>query len=140
MENYLTRLKAAGYKLTPRRKAIIEIFRECDSHLTPEEVWEKLKEKFDRCGLPGVYRNLESLVDCGVLARVQQFDRKKHYGLCTAEQGSHHHHITCIRCGKVEDIPNCAIQGIKNLKGYRVVSHFMQVNGICTSCLKGPGG
>ena len=137
MEQYLEKLKEGGFKLTPRRQAIVELFVKSKGHLTPEEVWERLKKKFDHCGLPGVYRNLESLVECGILTRIQQFDRTKHYGLCAAAHGSHHHHhITCVKCGKVDAIQDCAISGIKKIKGFKVVNHFMQVNGICAGCSK----
>ena len=137
MDHYLEKLKEGGFKLTPRRQAIIELFVGGKSHLTPEEVWERLKKQFDQCGLPSVYRNLESLVECGILTRIQQFDRKKHYGLCSAAHGDHHHHhITCIKCGKVDEIKDCAINDSKKIKGYKIVSHFMQVNGICAGCSK----
>ena len=134
MQQYVKKLKEGGYKLTPRRKAIIRLFSECGTHMTPEEVLNKLKKTFSRCGFPGVYRNLESLVGCGILTRIQKFDRKKHYGLCPAGQEKHHHHINCIRCGKLEVIDECAISGINEIKGYRVISHFLQVEGICAKC------
>lgn len=137
MDQLLEKLKEGGLKLTPRRQAIIRLFMDCGSHLTPEEVWSKLKKKFQHCGLPSVYRNLESLVECGILTRIQQFDRKKHYGLCLSIHGSHHHHITCIKCGKVDEIKDCAIKDAKKINGYKVVSHFMQVNGVCSGCSKG---
>ncbi len=137
LDQLLEKLKEAGLKLTPRRQAIIGFFIDCGSHLTPEEVWSKLKRKFERCGLPSVYRNLESLVECGILTRIQQFDRKKHYGLCSTVHGVHHHHITCIKCGKVDEIKDCAIKDARKINGYKVVSHFMQVNGICAGCSKG---
>ena len=138
MNQHLEKLKEGGFKLTPRRQAIIELFVDCSSHLTPEDVWEKLKKEFKKCGLPGVYRNLESLVECGILTRIQQFDRRKHYGLCCAnEHEHHHHHIICIQCGKVDEIRHCAIDAATKIKGYTVVSHFMQVNGVCAQCAKG---
>jgi Fe2+ or Zn2+ uptake regulation protein len=137
LDQYLEKLKEGGFKLTPRRQAIIELFVDGKSHSTPEEVWAKLKKQFDRCGLPSVYRNLESLVECGVLTRIQQFDRKKHYGLCSAAHGDHHHHhITCVKCGKVDEIKDCAIKDTKKINGYKIVSHFMQVNGVCSGCSK----
>lgn len=135
MEHYLKKLKTRGFKITPRRRAIIALFTDCRIHLTPEAVWKKLKVKFVRCGLPGIYRNLESLVECGILTRIQQFDGKRHYGLCTAKH-AHHHHITCVRCGKVEEIFDCALSNKKKIKGYKVISHFMQVNGLCSKCAK----
>jgi Fur family transcriptional regulator, ferric uptake regulator len=136
MKEYIARLRERGYKLTPRRKAIVATFIECNSHLTPEAVWQRLRKDFARCGLPGVYRNLESLVECGVLTRIQQFDRKKHYALCTAARAGHHHHITCIQCGKVDAITECALGHKKKLKGYTVMNHYMQVNGICGECAR----
>ena len=134
MESYFEILRKKGFKITPRRQAIIEIFSESKSHLTPENVWAKLSERFEKCGLPSVYRNLESLEECGILTRIQQLDRKMHYALCPAEQG-HHHHITCVKCGYVEDFEDdCHLAHLKRLGSFKIVSHFVQVNGICEKC------
>lgn len=135
MDYYFEKLREGGFKLTPRREAIIKLFIKADTHLSPEDVWNKLKKQFDRCGFPSVYRNLESLVECGILTRIQQFDRKKHYGVCTLPHDRHHHHIICVKCGKVEEITDCAIENRKKINGYKVVSHFMQVDGVCAQCL-----
>lgn len=131
--HFLEKIKKAGFKLTPRRRAIIELFIAHETHLTPEDVRSELKKKIKRCGFPGVYRNLEALADCGVLVRVQRFDRKRHYGLCCLGHG-HHHHIVCVKCGRVEEMKDCLLDGAKKIKGYKVVSHFIQVNGICGDC------
>ncbi len=133
---YIEVLKDKGFKVTPRRKAIINIFITSNSHLTADEVWDRLSKKFDRCGIPSVYRNLETLAECGVLTKIQQFDRKKHYGLCSfAGHDEHHHHIICVKCGKVEEIKECALIQKRYINGYKVVRHFMQVDGICDKCL-----
>ena len=134
MENYLIKMRENRLKLTPLRKAIIKLFIDSDSHMTPEDVWNKLRNKFRQCGLPSIYRNLESMVACGILTRIQIFDRKKHYGLCNSEKEHHHHHIVCIKCGRVDTIDECAITDIKKIRGYKIVSHYMQVNGICENC------
>ncbi len=136
MKPYIDILKNKGLKITPRRKAIIDIFVNCHKHLTSEGVWSLLSNEFDKCGLPSVYRNLETLVECGILTRIQQFDRKKHYGLCTEHHNHPHHHITCISCGKVEELGACEMDNKRIIKGYKVVNHFMQVNGICAGCSK----
>ncbi len=135
MNEYFDSLRTQGFKMTPRRKAIIEFFVEQNRHLTAEDVWTGLNEEFEKWGLPGVYRNLETLVECGILVRVQMFDRKKHYGLCETGNSSHHHHIICIKCGMVKDISACCMTAIENVSGFRVISHFMQVNGICERCM-----
>ncbi|MDD5021772.1 MAG: transcriptional repressor, partial [Endomicrobiaceae bacterium] len=56
------------------------------------------------------------------------------YGLCHCGHDEHHHHITCIKCGKVDEITDCALHGVKKINGYKVISHFIQVNGICSEC------
>ena len=135
MDYYLDKMKTAGLKTTPRRKAIVGIFLHCKHHMTPEDLWLRLKKRFKRCGLPGVYRNLESLAGCGVLTRVQKFDRKKHYGLCLARGNQHHHHIVCVKCGRIEDISFCSYSQTKKIKGFKIISHYVQLNGICAGCL-----
>ena len=135
MECYIDKLREKGLKVTPRRMAIVKIFLANKTHLTPEEVWSRLSKEFDKCGLPSVYRNLETLVECGVLTRIQQFDRKMHYALCGPEHGHHRHHITCVECGRVEDIEDCAFPDHKKIKGFKILNHFFQVNGVCEECL-----
>ena len=133
---YIKVLKLKGFKVTPRRKAIINIFINTNSHFTPEDVWYRLNKEFDRCGLPSVYRNLEILAECGILIKIEQSDRKKHYALCSfVLNDEHQHHIVCVKCGKVEAIRDCAIENKKYINGYKVVRHFMQVDGICEKCL-----
>jgi len=134
LDYYLEKIKKGGLKLTPLRKAIVKLFVDHGSHMTPEDSWLGLKGRFKQCGLPSVYRNLESLVECGILTRIQQFDNKKHYGLCTSKKEHHHHHIVCIECGRVDAINDCAITQKKKIKGYRIVSHYVQVNGVCEGC------
>lgn len=134
MDHYFEKIRGNGLKLTPLRKAIVKLFIDQVSHMTPEDVWSGLKGRIKPCGLPSVYRNLENLVKCGILTRIQQFDNKKHYGLCTSTKNHHHHHIVCIDCGRVDPISECAIPRKKKIRGYRVVNHYVQVNGICEDC------
>jgi Fur family transcriptional regulator, ferric uptake regulator len=137
MKEYVTKLRENRLKLTPRRVAIIELFQAAKRHLTPEEVWKRLKKRFNTCGFPTIYRNLESLVACGVLVKIQKFDRKRHYGLCTARKNTHHHHIVCVKCGRVDNIPGCEFSHVRTINGYTLLSHYIQLNGVCSSCGNG---
>ncbi|MBD3274108.1 MAG: transcriptional repressor [Candidatus Marinimicrobia bacterium] len=134
MEKYLRKLKDHGLKVTERRKGIIQIFKEKGVHLTPHEVWKELQSRIDKCGLPSIYRNLESLTECGILTRIEEHDNERHYALCSADREEHHHHITCVECGKVEALNLCMLQDRQQINGYEIVDHFMQVNGICSDC------
>ena len=105
MKELLDKLRAGGYKVTPRRKAIIELFSRKGGTFSPQDVQEVLKERIGKCGLPGVYRNLETLASCGVLFRIADFGGERRYALCGVDTSEgHHHHIVCVSCGKVGKI------------------------------------
>src|SRR5208283_3933591 len=115
---HIQKLKAQKLKITPKRQAILEYFIKEGCYLTPEQVWEKLKKSFKHLGYPGVYRNLESFKDCGILTKIQREDRRLYYALCNIHEGHlHHHHIVCIKCGKVDDVEGCVLSGVKNAGG-----------------------
>jgi len=133
-QSYARKLREHDLKLTPRRLAIIKLFSRKRKYLTPEAVWRALRKEFSRCGLPGIYRNLEQLADCGILTKIQRFDRKRHYGLCTVEGARHHHHIICVKCGKVGEVSCPDRFSGASVEGFKVLSHFVQLEGICSDC------
>ncbi len=135
MSDYLSKLRENGLKVTPKRLAIIDFFAEKNCALTPEEVWVPLKKKFGQLGLPSVYRNLEALADCGILTRIHQFDNKRHYALCPCNP-YHNYHIVCSECGKVEQVEDNLLEGLTEVKGFKVLNHFLQLEGICETCEK----
>jgi len=131
---YLRKLKQDHFKITPKRRAILDLFDKKDKCLTPEIIWDHLKKTFKQSGLPSVYRNLDLFVKQGILIRIDRDERKRYYALCHDHSGHHHHHIVCVECGKVDDFPVCHFPDIKDVKGYKVLSHSMQINGICKAC------
>lgn len=134
MSDCSKQLREHGFKVTPKREAIVEFFEKKQRSLTPEEVWEPLKKRFGRLGLPSVYRNLETLVECGILTRIHSFDNRRHYALCHAHDGHHHHHVVCLRCGKVGEYEGCGLKDIRKAGGFRVTRHFLQLEGFCEDC------
>ena len=132
---HIHKLKEQKLKVTPKRQAILDCFIKEGSHLTPEQVWGKLKKNFKQLGFPSIYRNLEIFADCGILVKIQRDDRRLYYALCQShEKTHHHHHIVCIKCGKVDDVQGCAIAGIKSASGYKILKHFVQLEGLCPRC------
>lgn len=117
---------------------MLEMLADEPAYLSPEDVWDRLKEQFKNIGLPTVYRNLEDLSNGGVIIKVIHPDRKLYYFYC--RNTDHHHHFVCVSCRKVEDIRFCGMKEIEDeikntLKGH-AVSHLLQVYGFCSRCLK----
>lgn len=139
MSEELTKsLKQLNLKVTPKRIAIIEILMKEPGYLSPEEIWRKMKIQFNRIGLPTVYRNLEELADGNIISKITHPNRQLYYFFCGNNE--HHHHFVCLSCRNVDDINFCAIhelrKEVKKKLNAQVVSHILQVNGLCKECLK----
>lgn len=135
MQQALESIRNAGLKLTSRRKEIVQLFAEARKPLSPQEVQDQLLHRFEKCGLPGVYRNLEALADCGLLVRLAGFGRERKYAFCPGGDKHHHHHIVCVSCGKVGHVEGCHYHEGLMLGEFRLLSHILQFEGICEHCM-----
>lgn len=137
-ENYIARLKRNGHRVTPKVRAVIELFLDCGTVLDPFEVQTKLQKRFKGIGLPTIYRILEGLAGCGILLTATNDERHLRYYICRDIDGGHHHHFICRKCGKVEEVNLCLMEKVsayvkRHLKA-TVQSHFLQIEGLCVQC------
>ncbi|MBU4251777.1 MAG: transcriptional repressor [Candidatus Omnitrophica bacterium] len=137
IELYLQQLKEQGFKITPKRKAIIELFSKKKSYLSPQEVLEKLTNNFPGISVSTVYRILEELQDAGILVKIGHEDRQLYYSLCRMPD-QHHHHFICRKCRRVEEVDLCNFKEFerfisKNLD-CKVENHSVQIGGLCSRC------
>ncbi len=135
-DKHILRLKERGFKLTPKRLQILRIFQGSRRFMSPEEIFKAISGKFRRASFPSVYRNLETLCDAGILAKVSRPDRRLYYALCGEKKGRHHHHIVCTECGKIGELLECGLSGRKTIAGFTITGHFIQLEGICSECRK----
>jgi Fur family zinc uptake transcriptional regulator/Fur family ferric uptake transcriptional regulator len=135
-QEHAAALKAANMKATPKRLAILEMLDGATGYASPEELWKRLRDRFDRLGLPTVYRNLEELAASGVISKVIHPNRQLYYYFCRNRE--HHHHFVCLSCRKVEDLPACGLEALERevseKHGGKVLSHILQLNGLCGGC------
>ncbi len=134
-------LKNSNLKATPKRLALMSLLAKASVYLGPQKIWDALRKEFKTLGLPTVYRNLEELVDAGLVTRIHHPNRQLYYYLC--QNPSHHHHFICLECGRVEDIDFCAeaqlAKEVNRKHQGKVLSHVLQVNGLCRLCMNGRG-
>ncbi len=59
-------------------------------------------------------------------------------------QGEHHDHILCVKCGKVEEFVDEVIEqrqhDIADKAGYTMTDHCLYIYGICADCQKEESG
>ncbi|HEY6837909.1 MAG TPA: Fur family transcriptional regulator [Geobacteraceae bacterium] len=135
-DHHMRALKDLKLKATPKRLAILDHLSREPIYRSPEDVWHCLKGEFGRLGLPTVYRNLEELAAGGVISKVLHPNRQLYYFYCRNRE--HHHHFICMACRRVEDLQTCAAEALEREVGEKiggmVLSHIVQVNGLCRDC------
>ena len=127
-------LKTAGLKATVPRLKIINLFeRSRERHLTAEEVCRLLREEGLDIGLATVYRVLTQFEQAGLLIR-HHFESGK--AVFELNEGSHHDHLVCLQCGRVEEFYDAEIekrqQKIARERGFAISEHALYLYADCT--------
>ena len=129
-------LKSTGLKATLPRLKILEIFQKGEQrHMTAEDVFRVLLLEHSDIGLATVYRVLTQFEQAGILERSHFESGKAVYEL---NEGTHHDHLICTSCGKVEEFFDAEIerrqQMIAKDKGWILQDHAMSLYGLCGDC------
>jgi Fe2+ or Zn2+ uptake regulation protein len=139
-------LRKSGYKATPPRIAIMGMFAKNKHPLSAQGVVEHLRAERGRTAKidqATVYRTLKSLKEKGILRTVDLRHNHAHYELATLGD---HHHIICLRCGKIEDVPHHGVEAmertiIQNSKHFAEIrQHALEFYGICKACARRGAG
>jgi Fur family transcriptional regulator, ferric uptake regulator len=129
-------LKNAGLKATLPRLKILELFENSDErHLSAEDVYKVLLNAGDDVGLATVYRVLTQFEDAGLLVR-HHFESGK--AVFELNEGDHHDHIVCVKCGRVEEFFDEEIErrqkeAAESL-GFKMQEHSLMIYGVCDKC------
>jgi len=127
-------LKTAGLKATVPRLKIINLFESSrERHLTAEEVYRLLRADGFDIGLATVYRVLTQFEQAGLLMR-HHFESGK--AVFELNEGSHHDHLVCMQCGRVEELYDAEIEKrqhkIAAERGFSISEHALYLYADCT--------
>ena len=133
-------LKNAGLKATLPRLKILELFENSkERHLSAEDVYKILITTGEDVGLATVYRVLTQFEEAGLLSR-HHFESGK--AVFEINEGTHHDHIVCVKCGRVEEFYDEEIekrqQQAAESRGFNMQEHSLMIYGICSKQPCGP--
>ncbi len=140
MDMLKDRLKQTGFKITPQRRAIIEILLKHNSkHLSSEEIYELVKISCPEIGLATVYRTMQLLDEVGVISKLNLDDGCIRYELdLNKDESHHHHHLICKNCSKIieveEDLLDSIEKEIEKIYKFNILDHDVKFYGICDEC------
>ncbi|WP_354671207.1 ferric iron uptake transcriptional regulator [Thiohalobacter sp. IOR34] len=116
---------------------ILEAHADSQRHLSAEDVYKALLEAGEDIGLATVYRVLTQFEAAGLVAR-HHFEGG--HSVFELNQGHHHDHIVCIKCGRVDEFEDEVIEerqrAIAERAGYEMTDHSLYIYGICAACRK----
>ena len=128
-------LKNAGLKATLPRIKVLSLFEGSkERHLSAEDVYKMLLASGEDVGLATVYRVLTQFEQAGLLIR-HHFESGK--AVFELNQGGHHDHIVCIKCGRVEEFFDEEIERRQKIaateRGFTIQDHSLYIYGICSN-------
>jgi Fur family ferric uptake transcriptional regulator len=132
-------LREKGFRLTPQREKIIDIFYNLPEgeHLSAEDLHLILRQDHADISLATSYRTLKLLASLGVLRELDFAEDHKHYELMRDPE-SPHHHIICAECGATEEFEspdafNLSV-AIAQQKNYQLLDIQLKLFVVCPSC------
>jgi len=118
-------LKERGFKSTRQRDDIVRVFMESGSHLTVDELYQRVRQRNPRIGYATVYRTLRLLAQSGWASSRQFGDRTARFEHQT--EGQHHDHLICLACGKIVEFESERIEELQShiarKKGFQIFEH-----------------
>ena len=131
-ERAAQRFNEAGFRAGAARRQVIELLEGEDCALTALEIDRRLP----KVGRATVYRTLEQLEELELVHRVDVGGESVAYE--RDDPTGHHHHMVCIRCGRLVPFADQelerAIHAVGERAEFEVTAHDVLLRGVCPRC------
>ena len=122
-------------RFTEQQKELLAHVFARHKHFDAKELIEELKAAKKNVSRATVYRTLTSLVDAGLLRRIELGDRTMYdhdYGYPA------HDHLVCERCGSMEEFQSeeleALLEKVASENQFRPEGHTLVIRGVCKTC------
>ncbi|MBQ9098991.1 MAG: transcriptional repressor [Clostridia bacterium] len=117
--------------MTTKRAAILQVLRESEGHLQPDEIYRRAKELYPGMVLATVYNNLHALCEAGLIRRVRTADGADFYD----KTPTPHEHAICTSCGLMLDLElGDLLQEFATKTDLPILSYDLIVHTQCPKC------
>lgn len=127
-------LRTKNIRITRHIQTVLSIIVAKNTPIDAKTIHKRVISQDQFIDLSTIHRILDRLHRIGLLEALYG-ERSKFYEL-SSQFLPHHHHFTCIECGKIIDIDICMInpiiESISNVG--TPLSHSFEIKGICNKC------
>lgn len=135
-ERFLQFLRSRGQRVTQERLALFEEIFAQHKHIDAEELLAAMKARGLKISRATVYRNLDLLVECGMVRKQRLGQDRFFYE--HIHGGQHHDHLVCTVCGRVVEFVSPGIAALQaeicRAHGFVPTRHTLQISGLCNQC------
>lgn len=123
--------KGKKFALTSQRETILRIIYESSDHPDIDEIYLRARKVDNKIGIATVYRTISSLVEVGVIEKLDFRNVKARYE--DASTCKHHDHLIDIETGEIHEFFNEEIEKLKEKIardfGYELTYHRLDLYG-----------
>jgi Fur family peroxide stress response transcriptional regulator len=119
-------------KRTPQRLAIVDFLEGNTTHPSADEIYQAVSKKHRSLSIATVYNTLHTLAKAGAVRELTIDPERTRYDPNT----SHHHHLMCVLCGKIVDIPGGIAVDLPSemAQQFTLLGNHIEFYGHCPSC------
>jgi Fur family peroxide stress response transcriptional regulator len=135
IQDFIDKCKEVKLSVTPQRIIIYKELLGNKSHPSPEDFYNAIKEDNPTISFATVYNTLETFEKYGFIKKVTPLHNKVRYDPVVEP----HHHLVCVKCGKIIDVEPGEIDEIeipgKVVGKNMYLDYSLRINIVCTECL-----
>lgn len=134
VDSVCAKFRTEGRRVTPQRRAIVEVLLKEDAHLTADRILTRVRRELPSISPATVYNTLHELTKLGL---VHELDlglglEERRYDVGTDK----HDHMVCLGCGRIEDVPrrDGKKPSAEESHGFEIVDRRVTYLGFCPDC------
>lgn len=139
---FFDRLRARGLRATTERRALLRAIFAQHRHIDAEEILAVVRASGHKISRATVYRNLELMVEAGVVSKVRLPGGRTVYE--HLHPGLEHDHLSCRGCGRIVEFVSPGIAAllaeICRAHDFDPREPQLQIVGLCRACAEREGG
>jgi len=136
IQQFINTCRQHNLKITPQRHAIYKHLLSANDHPSADKIFQEIKSEFPNISFDTVNRTLLTFSKIGILDIVESFSGPRRFD----KNLEKHHHIHCIKCGKILDFFSEELDELKVPEEienkYKITNKRVVLNVICNNCNK----
>jgi len=128
-------LQEVSLKATPARIAVLQFLENVNQPVDANMILDYLRQKDVDVDPATIFRMMNIFHKKGITQQIQLQEGKARYELSNR---SHHHHLVCTNCGKIEEVEGDFLKKMEKdvfkSKKFKVKSHSLEFFGLCSNC------